>query len=245
LVEAFYRDLIECYPKAFKQLMIIQGLGSVKKYPLENKSGVAQTEDKILSNYKAVYALNPSLVFMMKPPREAMITKMNCPDTVVFCYGSFNWRTLNLPLEDYQALMGRYKTFHYMDSFSVIGELNSFQFHPKPNGHGVQTRITDMITGWNHHILDKCRQDLASSTDENEINRSKKIITNIETKETTQFVLADVCLFLGDPPTERVNLVSIKPYAKWEPADTSSIYVYGEKGKMERLEKLLQTILDL
>lgn len=30
----------------------------------------------------------------------------------------------------------------------------------------------------------------------------------------------------------------MKPYVKWEPSETSNIYVYSETGKTERLEKL-------
>ena len=222
LVSDFYERVQTNFGGAYLHVEIFEGISSAKKYPLGIDSDY-QTEEQcsILDKYKAVYARNPDVVYMMKPPREAMMTEVLCPNTEVFCYGSFNWRTLKLPVEDFQKLTSRYKRFNYFDSFTVIGEHNSAHFLPPPQS--VDFGITKLIIAWNQHIVKECEMNLTKSVDKDEIARTLKIITNVKDNLTTQFVVADVCLFAGLLPNKPVRLVSVKPYPKWESWESSKI----------------------
>ncbi len=239
-VGKFLEDVSKKYPLAYTSITIVQGLGSKKKYPADDQTEIAEdSEQTILDNYAKAYSTSPALAFMMKPPREAIRLELQCPNTIVYCYGSFNWRTLKLPVQDYQNLTSRYAKFYYFDSFTAIGEKNSGLFKGVPND--VNTRISDLIVKWNTHIIADCEKDLAeyvskpeAQRDERGIARTKKIIENVSGGIHEQFVIADVCLFLCPLPTEPVKLEEISPYPKWVPAPDSNVYVFDSNTEARR-----------
>jgi hypothetical protein len=248
IVGKFLEDVSKMYPRAYSSITIVQGLGSKKKYPVDEQTEIVEdSEQVILDNYIKAYATNPTIAFMMKPPREAMKLKVPCPNTMVYCYGSFNWRTLKLPVQDYQELMSRYAKFYYFDSFTAIGEKNSGMFKGTPNN--VNTRISELIVKWNKHIIADCENDLKEyeskpEKDEKGISRTKKIIENVSAGLTEQFVMADVCLLLCPLPTEQVKLEEITPYPKWVAAPDSNVYVFDSRTESRR-EKLIETLTKL
>jgi hypothetical protein len=232
-VKKFFKELRVKYPNAYEDVNIIQGFGSKKMYPIEDQTEyIEDSEDTILQNYTIAYSKNPEIVYMMKPPREAMKLKLVCKQTVVYCYGSFNWRTLKLPVQDFRDLISRYKKFYYFDSFTAIGEKNSGMFNGSPSA--VNSHISDLIIRWNKHIIVDCENDLnklmtKENNDENEknISRTRKIIDNVSKGKDKQFVMADITLFLCPPPTEQVDLLDVNPYPKWVPSTTSNVYVFS------------------
>jgi hypothetical protein len=243
LVNDFFNILTKEYPNAYSSVKIIQGFGSKKKYPAEEQLDIPEdTEEVILKNYVDAYASGPAFAFMMKPPREAMITKVNCPDTIVYCYGSFNWRTLKMETSAFTDLMSRYKTFYYFDSFTAIGAANSGMF--KFDSNPINDLIKGLIVKWNNHIIDSCKKDLLTETDEKSIERTKKIITNVEAGINEQFVMADVCLLMCPFPTEQVELVEVSPYTKWTKSETSNVFVFDGNFGLRR-ELLLANITKL
>lgn len=277
LVKRFFNALKLKYPNAYNSVTIFQGIGSNKKYPelsyptfiatsilpdpgveirntiLRNYSiddGVPQedSEQTIFTNYVNAYAVGPTMAFMMKPPREAIKLRIQCPNTVVYCYGSFNWRTLKLETKEYQDLMSRYSKFYYFDSFTAIGEKNSGLFEPSTND--VNNQIKDLIVKWNNHIIEDCKKDLVEmkekeTPDEKAMARTQKIIDNITTAGVEkQFVMADVCLFMCPLPTEQVELESISPYPKWVPSPTSNIFIFDANTEQRRA-KLVESLTAL
>jgi len=240
LVNEFFKVLIKKYPNAYTSIKIIQGLGSKKKFPVDEQYEIPVDSDEIiLKNYIDAYACGPAFSFMMKPPREAMIVKLYCPNTVVYCYGSFNWRTLKMDTPSFIDLMSRYKTFYYFDSFTAIGAANSGMF--KFNSSPINDIIKGLIKLWNNHIINDCKKDLLTETNEKSIERIKKIITNVETDINEQFVMADVCLFMCPLPTKQVELIDINPYNKWNVSNTSNIFVFDENTENRR-EILMSSI---
>ena len=243
IVTTFFEKIIKKYPSAYSTIEIIQGFGSDKKYPIDDQA-VAEailedSEKTIIDNYIKVYSNNPNISFMMKSPREAMKTKIYCPNTIVYCYGSFNWRTLKLPIKEYQDLMSRYKKFYYFDSFTAIGEKNSGIFNKESSE--VNDMITGLIIRWNKYLISECEKDISllnPINDEVKYNRKKKIIENINKGINNQFVLADVCLFLCPLPTEQVKLEEINPYNKYELDQKSNLYVFDSNTEL-RYNKLL------
>jgi len=245
------------YPNAYKSIKVIQGLGSKKKYPapefietfttnfgetvvnLDHFITIMPNEDSeetILTNYTEEYSTNPEFAFMMKPPREAIKLRLQCPNTTVYCYGSFNFRTLKLQTQDYVDLMSRYKKFYYFDSFTAIGEKNSGMFKAGAwSKNSINDQITELIIKWNKHIIADCENDLVElmqkenrdEKDEKSIQRTKKIISNVSENVKEQFVMADLCLFLCPLPTQQVELADINPYPKWVPSTTSNVYIYS------------------
>jgi hypothetical protein len=249
-VGKFLEDVSKKYPQAYNSITIKQGLGSKKKYPADDQTEIAEdSEETILANYTNAYSTSPAFAFMMKPPREAIKLKLQCPNTTVYCYGSFNWRTLKLETKEYQDLMARYAKFYYFDSFTAIGQKNSGMFKGTPNK--VNDRISDLIIKWNHHTIANCEKDLAeyeakpeAERDQNGIDRTKKIIESISAGINEQFVIADVCLFMCPLPTEQVKLEEINPYPKWVPAPDSNVYVFDSNLDARR-EKLLENLTKL
>jgi hypothetical protein len=232
LVRKFFEALQTKCPDAYTSVTIVQGFGSKKGYPADDQDEVpADSEDVIKQNYTAAYASNPEAAFMMKPPREAMKLKLECKNTTVYCYGSFNWRTLKLPAQDYKDLMGRYAKFYYYDSFTAIGGKNSAMFHGETDP--VNDQISSLCVKWNNLIIAECRDELAALEakevkDQNSIARTRKIIDNVSAGVNEQFVMADVVLFLCPQPTEQVELQDIDPYPKWIPSTTSNTYVFAD-----------------
>ncbi len=192
-VQDFLNKLCILYPNAYKTIDVVQGLGSEKAFPVKESTVIRDTDEVILANYVNVYATNPNVVYMMKPPREAMLTKVDCHLTRAICYGSFNWRTLGLKVTDFRDLMSRYLQFTYFDSFSVIGQDNSFSFVGKANA--VDDQIRRSIFKWNTHQLNTVENALKTETDPGKIERKLKIINNIKKSVEDQYVAADVCLF--------------------------------------------------
>ncbi len=248
-VKKFFNELRVKYPNAYSRINIIQGLGSNKKYPSEDQIEYTEdSEDTILKNYSSAYTSEPEIAFMMKPPREAMKLKLVCKKTIVYCYGSFNWRTLKLPTQDYKDLISRYNKFYYFDSFTAIGEKNSAMFYGKSNA--INSLISDLIIRWNKHIIEASENDLKKlmekeNTDENEknINRTRKIIKNVSEGLNNQFVIADVTLLLCPLPSEQVELVDVSPYPKWVPSTASNVYVFGDTSETEnRRKKLIEDL---
>ncbi len=232
IVRRFFDALKEKYPKAYSAITIIQGLGSDKKYPMsEQNEAFVLPDEIILDIYTAIYSNDPELVFMMKPPREAMITKVKCPRTTVYCYGSFNWRTLKLPIKEYQDLMSRYEKFYYFDSFTAIGEANSGLFRGCNNT--VNNIITELITKWNSYTIEKCKENLnkieKSPEGVKKYQRNLKIIENVSAGINEQFVIADICLLLCPQPTERVELIYLDPYPLWLPSTESNIFIQNSE----------------
>lgn len=246
LVKRFYNLLQKAYPRAYSSVDFFQGLGSSKDYFDTVDSEDPQAEDVILLNYKIIYSGQPALVFMMKPPREALLTKIQCPNTIVFAYGSFNWRTTKQPVSEFQALTKRYERFYYYDSYSAIGEKNSFLFQPK---YGVEpvddvnVAIMDAITAWNCLILQKTTESLAKELDETERKRKQKLVDNVQQGLHEQFVMADICLLYCPLPTKPVDLHSFKNgYPVWTPNKNSNTFVFSEEGKEKRREELMEQI---
>jgi hypothetical protein len=237
IVKKFFEDLNASY----SSITIYQGLSSEKSYPLEEQTEVTKdSNETILENYTYVYSLDPTISFMMKPPREAVRLKLKCPKTTIYCYGSFNWRTLKLDVTEFQELMSRYEKFYYIDSFTCIGNNNSGMFTGTKNK--ADNLIRDMIIKWNKHIIKDCENDLImGNLDEESINRTKKIIHDVNIGIEKQFVMADVCLFLVPEPTEPVKLVELYPYPKWVPCIDSNIYIFSE-GSWERRVQLLELL---
>jgi hypothetical protein len=249
VVQKFFEELTKKYPDAYSSVHVVQGLGSKKKYPVAEQTEITEdTEETILANYTTAYSTNPAMAFMMKPPREAMKLKIQCPNTIVYCYGSFNWRTLKLPTQDYQDLMSRYLRFYYFDSFTAIGEKNSGMFNGATNA--VNNQIKDLIIKWNNHIIADCEDDLKElmakenrdEKDEKSIARTQKIIDNVSAGLNEQFVMADITLFLCPLPTERSELEEINPYPKWVPSTTSNVFIFDSNTEQRR-EKLLEALI--
>jgi len=264
VVREFFKALQNKFPQSYSNVEIYQGLGSNKGYPLretqetsEEAPEEAQTQEEILENYEKIYSLNPSEFYMMKPPREAMKLKLKCPFTTVYAYGSFNWRTLNLPVQEYRDFMSRYDFFNYYDSFTAIGENNTALFNGVDNP--VNLIIQELIVRWNNHIVKKCEKDLEELLKNDDpklipkIQRINKIIGNVSKNIEKQYVLADVCLIFCPIPRKRSELVSMNPYPKWVPSTESNVYIFNSKveqrrinlvKKLEELENT-QTIYDL
>jgi hypothetical protein len=239
LVTDFFTAITNKYPNAYKSVKIIQGFGSDKDFPVDHQFEILEDSDEtIIKNYIDAYSRNPEFSFMMKPPREAMITNIKCPNTVVYCYGSFNWRTLKMDKTYFRDFMARYKTFYYFDSFTAVGSSNSgiFNFNPSP----INNIIKDLIVRWNIHIVNDLRKDLLTETNLLNIERKKKVISNVEASPN-QFVLADVCLSMCPLPTKRSFLIEVNPYTKWADSEVSNIYVFDENTE-ERRELLLNNI---
>lgn len=234
--------------------VIHKGLGSLKDFPkmiYEEKSCEESNEEEILENYKKIYE-DSSIVkcYMLKPPREALKLKMeNKYNFEVLAYGSFNWRTLKI--EDpniFTTFMNQFKKFIYIDSFTAIGSENASTFNPKDNSETNQL-IKDMIHKWNVHIIDDCNETINNpDIPENDKTYNRKIVNNIEKLGIDkQFVLADVGLLLVDLFSSDlipVKLESLKPFNKWIPDESSTIFIFKEEGKEERRKKLLE-ILDV
>lgn len=235
-VTKFIEAVSNKYPLAYSSVNIVQGFGSNKDYPDEDEVNANEdNEQVILDNYTKIYASEPELAFMMKPPREAMKLKLHCPKTTVYCYGSFNWRTLKLPVKEYQDLMSRYEKFYYFDSFTAIGEKNSALF--KGPSNEVNDKIVDIIVKWNQLILTKCEQGLKEKSEDG-LKRRNKIIENLKTGMKEQYVMADVCLMLCPLPTERVKLSEFDTYPKWTPSDSGSVFIFNSDTETRRLELL-------
>ena len=139
-------------------------------------------------------------------------------------------------------LMSRYKTFYYFDSFTAIGAANSGMF--KFDSNPINDTIKGLIVKWNTHIIDDCKLDLLTETDEKSIERTKKIIANVEAGINEQFVMADVCLLMCPLPTEQVELVEVSPYPKWAKSETSNVFVFDSDTEKRR-ELLLSNITKL
>jgi len=236
----FMNLITEAFPHAFASIRIFQGLGSDKGYPLCEPSTIeADSEATILKNYADVYAQEPSLAFVMKPPREAVALKLGCPKTNVQAYGSFNFHALKKSEEEIDAYMKRYRQFYYYDSFTAIGSRN-VGMHTG-DASKVDKFIGNMIFKWNTHIVEQCHTKLKTDTDEKSIARTMKIIENVGANIHQQFVMADVCLILCPLPTVRVKLESMKPYPVWVPSEDSNIYVFDDN-KEERREDLIKQL---
>lgn len=256
-IESLYEQIKKYYPTSYETVNVVQGLSSTKKYPFFDEDGKIYeekgTEDGpedreiILSEYKKVYDQNPTLVYMMKPPREAMYLATNDPDfkcsrTTVHAYGSFNWRTLGRSADEWNKFMSSYQTFYYYDSFTAIGEKNS------GNYNGNDGIILELINNWNSLILKKSIADLPNAKDEESKKRSEKIIANISKNIKTQFVMADIILFLDALPDVRVSLESMSPYPVWKQNDDSNVFVFnngGEENRRADVVKLIESIQNL
>lgn len=256
-VVSMFEQIKKYYPTSYESVNVVKGLSSTKKYPFTNEEGKVVeekgTEDSpeereiILSEYKKVYGQNPTLVYMMKPPREAvcLITTdqdFKCEETIVHAYGSFNWRTLGRSVEEWNKFMSSYKKFYYYDSFTAIGEKNS------GNYGGNDPTILELINNWNTLVLNKSIADLANAKDEEGKKRSEKIISNISAGMKTQFVMADVVLFIDTLPDVPVILDSMAPYPVWKPSEDSNAYIFNNIDEAKRradVVKLVESVQHL
>lgn len=240
-VKQFINFTMFDYPDAYKSVNIIKGFGT---------NDTKEESENILKNYKQIYDKNdkkPSISYMMKPPREAIKLCINCPETTIYCYGSFNWRTLGLCKENFINLMSKYKKFYYYDSFSTIGEINYGLYE------GTNAHIKNMILKWNRSVLKKCKSSLEeyskkesiSEKESHDIKRIAKIVESISTGIDKQFIYADICLMLCPVPTKQVSLESFDYYPVWKKSKNSNVYIHEEKNKYERLENLKKMIKNI
>ena len=244
-----FRALQTAFPNRARRVIVVAGLASNKEFPYIRANGVELdvlvAKDFVLEDYQGVYQRGPELAFMMKPPREAMLVRVYCRNTEVFCYGSFNWRTLKCGASDLIELTSRFKRFNYVDSFSAIGSRNSA--HILVNTHGeFRALVARAVLAWNQHIIRDCEEDLKTETDPEGRARSQKIIDNISKNIETQFVMADVCLSFLPKPVHRVALQKFESYPTWVDSDDSNVFVhtYSEEDKNFRRVALLQALGD-
>lgn len=175
----------------YRSVTIVQGFPSDKKYPIPDEgytrtSPEPDSAETIEENYRKAYA-DCDIAFMIKPPREAMKFKLQCEKTTVYCYGSFNWRTLDLPVQEYIDLMARYRAFYYVDSFGAIGEQNSALLRePIAPSDFI---IRSVTAAWNGHIVAEQTAKLCTpGLSEDKTKRAKKIIDNASKNMDSQYV---------------------------------------------------------
>jgi hypothetical protein len=123
------KELLATLPvSSTRKIRIIQGLPSStleRPYPTKNLPQEWLTrvqdepyfsEEEVLAKYKELYDyMSPHVVYMLKPPREAMflMSKINTSTTVCHSYGGYNYKVLGGSIDWVNSLARQFKEFRY------------------------------------------------------------------------------------------------------------------------------------
>lgn len=190
------RHFLTLIPPVFQSVKVIQGLGSHNRYPIlppfDRQSDRMDGNDMIESNYIGAYA-ECDIAFMLKPPREAMMFKPDCPRTTVYCYGSNNWWVLSPSTNDIVSMTKRYGTFYLTDARGAIGG-NSNGLMDLP-GTPANEFILKMNAVYNQYIvadaIDELRMGVVADST---LKHYARIIAHADANMDKYYTIGSMCI---------------------------------------------------
>lgn len=249
LVLSFYNVLLQEYPKAYSRVIVVEGLPSDDNYPVDAYETPPKSEADILLQYKNIYDLKPTKVWMMKPPREAIKTKVTCPGTIVYCHGGFDWAKLKITAtSEFVSLVNRYKAFYYYTSTQAIGPNNIHKLFYNPNQHTklihpILTFLSRSAILWNFQIVSELEYQSSDFTlSEEARDRKLRILKSVQASGVHQFILNYVMLVYCKEPDKQVEFTGFETF---KPSTTSKMFVFSDVGIEMRRANLVARVMEL
>ena len=174
-------DLCQCLMEDYPEMLratCFAGDGSKKDYPFLKEGDVQQEATHRQFTGTTLSDFDPDEVYLMKPMREcgrlaaAGELRRLTRAPLIFCYASFNVRTLDptgpetlFPLREW---LGVHTPFRWLESFDCVGQRNSMNGKTDPEVftalaasklHWVDL-TRRVMRRWNEHIIEDCRDTL-------------------------------------------------------------------------------------
>ena len=253
LVMSFYKLIRERYSKAYVNITIIEGISSDQDFPVDVGNNKPKPENEILQMYSRIYNMSPTVAYMMKPPREAILTKVQCPNTIMYAHGGFDWtRLISINPSEFQALTTRYKAFYYFNVKNVIGEKNVHQFFYKPNIYThlidpILTFISRSLILWNFQIISQLDNDINNTMNPIEKENMIKSLKAVQQCGVHQFIVNYSMLIFCTRPDVMVEFRGFNHNREEMivPSANSKFFVFDESGSELRRVDLISKLMDL
>ncbi len=251
------------------QATIIEGLGSVAKFPLDGKEFDHLPErtcnEVYLEKFTEFARGKTPVMFSFKPMRELVAEYVRNPDLVkkllanvtLYAYGGFNFRCLfEENKKELTDVLHCFKRTNIYESHFVSGESNSMDKVNAPKLYQcLSTRRSSdqyvevlfrLIHNWNEHIVSSKKEALKNPKLNPSVReRNQKVIDNVKGHVDFQFVIADfglAAIYQKLDPMPVKNL-EFKDYTAFEcTSDPSSLYDYCKIATGEHADMIVECI---